>query len=112
MKTKFEFGKYVKRLNVNTNCSDRIEIDADSLMPCIFFNNKLDVIRSGQEDLIGCIATVYQHEFRLSGRDELFNEKQLLTFATDMQQLSSSNPKAYDDISPFIQTALAFKEWI
>ncbi|QGG57881.1 hypothetical protein [Paenibacillus sp. B01] len=112
VKTKFELGKYIKRLNVNRNCFDRIEIDADSLKPCIVFNTKAAAIRSGQKDLIGCIATVYQHEFKLIGRVELFNEEQLSSFTADMQHISSSNPKAYDDISPFIQTVLAFEEWI
>ncbi|GGH70170.1 hypothetical protein GCM10008014_54330 [Paenibacillus silvae] len=104
VKTKFELGKYIKRLNVNRDFFNRIEIDADSLKPCIVFNTKAVAIRSGQEDLIGCIAP--------STRVELFNEEQLSTFTTDMQQLSSSNPKTYDDIKPFIQTILTFEEWI
>lgn len=112
VKTKFELGKYIKRLNVNRDFFDRIEIDADSLKPCIVFNTKAVAIRSGQKDLIGCIAAVYQHEFKLSGRVELFNEEQLSTFTADMQRLTSSNPKTYDDITPFIQTVLAFEEWI
>ncbi|ANS76987.1 hypothetical protein AWM70_22350 [Paenibacillus yonginensis] len=112
VKTKFELGKYIKRLNVNRDCFDRIEIDADSLKPCIVFNTKAAAIRSGQKDLIGCMTAVYQHEFKLSGRVELFNEEQLSTFTADMQRLTSSNPKTYDDITPFIQTVLAFEEWI
>jgi hypothetical protein len=112
VKTKFELGKYIKRLNVNRDCFDRIEIDTASLKPCIVFNTKAAAIRSGQKDLITCIATVYQHEFKLSGRVELFNEEQLSSFTTDMQRLSSSNPKTYDDMKPFIQTILAFEEWI
>ena len=112
VKTKFELGKYIKRLNVNRDCFDRIEIDANTLKPCIVFNTKAAAILSGHRDLIGCIATVYQHEFKLSGKVELFNEEQLTAFSDGMQELSSSNPKSYGDIEPFIQTILAFEEWI
>ncbi|SFM12384.1 hypothetical protein SAMN03159341_11743 [Paenibacillus sp. 1_12] len=112
VKTKFELGKYIKRLNVNRDCFDRIEIDTESLKPCIIFNSKASAIRSGQKELIDCMIVVYQHEFKLSGKVELFNEEELISFTAAMQKLSQDEPKINNNIAPFIQTILAFEEWI
>ncbi len=112
VKSKFEFGKYVKRLNINRDCFHRIEIDQSSLKPCIIFNSKAAAIISGQKELLNCLTTVYQHDFKLSGKVELFNEEELSQFTNAMEQLLQSNPTIHKQIEPFIESILAFKEWV